>query len=418
MKMKGLKICLCAVLLALLTAVSAGAETFWDSFEWENAAQAEAFFVVPTVPLPIQGDLDGSGDLDPADARLALRYAIGLEPTLEASNALWLVDRDRDGKATPADARLILRDAVGLTDFRLPDVNDDVYRIRTSGLPSDEYGELGALKALEVNAGKVTDIFGDHLPLWRIDSMETLEQWVAAFRQTEHEEELKICDWQIRPEPVDAEVLAFLKRYNADYFAENDLLICYKYESSGGYAQAVYTPFVKDGELTLTVSSASYKDRPMTCDIANWLIFVPVSKELTKIGNGCHTFDCLVGDDVTLHDNAEILTEASFGNWLQAYSRILTEDAEATILKGATCFTFSLENCADGGYLWVCDADEGLTVWERFCVLPEPHKAGVPCLQVYDVTGDKPGTYTLRFSLKRSWEKESIAERTVTVTVK
>ncbi len=156
----------------------------------------------------------------------------------------------------------------------------------------------------------------------------------------------------------------------------------------------------------------------MTDDIANWLIFVPVSKELTKIGNGCHTFDCLVGDDVTLHDNAEILTEASFGNWLQAYSRILTEDAEATILRGASCFTFSLENCADGGYLWVCDADEGLTVWESFCVLPEPHKAGVPCLQVYDVTGDKPGTYTLRFSLKRSWEKESIAERTVTVTVK
>lgn len=417
MKMKGLKICLCAVLLALLTTVSAGAETFWDSFEWENAAQAEAFFVVPTVPLPIQGDLDGSGDLDPADARLALRYVIGLEPTLEAQNALWLVDRDRDGKATPADARLILRDAVGLTDFRLPDVSDDVYRIRTSGLPY-EYGELGALKALEVNAGKVTDIFGDHLPLWRIDSMETLEQWIAAFRQTEHEEELKICAWQIRPEPVDAEVLAFLKRYNADYFAENDLLICYKYESSGGYAQAVYTPSVKDGELTLTVSSASYKDRLMTCDIANWLIFVPVSKELTKIGNGCHTFDCLVGDDVTLHDNAEILTEASFGNWLQAYSRILTEDAEATILKGASCFTFSLENCADGGYLWVCDADEGLTVCERFCVLPEPHKAGVPCLQVYDVTGDKPGTYTLRFSLKRSWEKESIAERTVTVTVK
>lgn len=243
MKMKGLKICLCAVLLALLTAVSAGAETFWDSFEWENAAQAEAFFVVPTVPLPIQGDLDGSGDLDPADARLALRYVIGLEPTLEAQNALWLVDRDRDGKATPADARLILRDAVGLTDFRLPDVNDDVYRIRTSGLPY-EYGELGALKALEVNAGKVTDIFGDHLPLWRIDSMETLEQWIAAFRQTEHEEELKICDWQIRPEPVDAEVLAFLKRYNADYFAENDLFICYKYESSGGYAQAVYLSLI------------------------------------------------------------------------------------------------------------------------------------------------------------------------------
>ena len=406
---------LCAVLaLALLTA-SAGAETFWDHIEWENAEDRDAFYLVPTVPLPIRGDLDGSGTLEPGDARLALRYVIGLEPMLEAQNALYLVDRDGDGKAAPADARLILRDAVGLTNFCLPAVDNDVYRIRADGLGC-EYDGLGALKALEVNASTVTDDFrGGHLPLWRVDSMETLEQWIKAFRQADAKvwRNGEQDDAQLQ----DAEVLAFLKRYSKDYFAENDLLICDKLEGSGGYAQAVYVPAIKDGVLTLTVSTAYYRDRASTCDMANWLIFIPVSKELTKIENGCHTFDCLQGEQVALPDGYEYFTESSFYNWLWAYSRILTEDTETTVLRG-TGYTFSLENCADGGYWWVYDADDGLTVQEHSVVLPEPHMGGNPCLQVYAVTADKPGRYTLRFRLKRSWEADSIAERTVTVVVK
>ena len=416
MKIKALRTILCAVLLALLTMASAGAETFWDHFEWDSPEQADGFFVIPTVPLPVRGDLDGSGVLDPADARLALRFSVGLEPMLEARNFLWLADRDGDGKATPADARLILRDAVGLTNFHLPDVNDDVYRIRVHGLDL-EYGNLGALKALEANAEPVTDTFGDDLPLWRVDSMETLEQWIGAFRQEDDEEDLFISDWERLLKPVDADVLAFLKRYDKDFFAENDLLICYKSEASGSYAQVVYTPAIKDGVLTLTVSTAFYQDRAADCEIAGWLIFIPVSKELTKIENGCNTFDCLLGEQVTLHDNYDILTEADFDRWLRAYSQILTEDAEATILRG-TGYTFSLENCADGGYWWVYDADDDLTVREYSVALPEPHVGGNPCLQEYCVSADKPGAYTLRFRLKRSWETESIAERTVTVVVK
>ena len=415
MKKKMITVVICAVLASLLT-VSAGAETFWDHFEWDSPEQADGFYVVPTVPLPVVGDLDNSGTLEPGDARLALRYAIGLEQELEKQNALYLADRDGDGKATPADARLILRDAVGLTNFRLPDVNDDVYRIRTHGLDY-EYDGLGALKALEVNADKVTDFKGEHLPLWRVDSMETLEQWIGAFRQAEHEEELKLSDWELLPEPTDADVLAFLKRYERDFFAENDLFICYKFEASGSYAQAVYVPNLKDGTLTLKISTAYFDGYAATCDIADWLLFIPVSKELTKVENGCHTFDCLSGDQVTLHDNYEILTEASFDNWLRAYSRILTEDTTATILRG-TGYTFSLLNGQDGGYIWVYDADEGVTVREHSITLPQPHAGGNPCLQVYAVTGDKPGTYTLRFRLKRSWETNHIAERTVTVTVK
>lgn len=60
------------------------------------------------------GDLDGDGKVTSADARLALRYATGLE--LAKENALALGDMDKDGKITSADARIILRKATGLND--------------------------------------------------------------------------------------------------------------------------------------------------------------------------------------------------------------------------------------------------------------------------------------------------------------
>ena len=425
----------CAVLSLLLLAAAAapaGAETFWDHFEWDSPEQSDAFYLIPEVPLPIVGDLDNSGTLEPADARLALRFSVGLEPLLKEQHALYLADRDGDGKATPADARLILRAAVGLTNFSLPAVDNDVYRIRTHGLGC-EYDDLGTLKALEVNAGTVTDIFGEHLPLWRVDSMEMLVKWIDAFKYQDLKNGVPVTPYQdafaqedMTQEisdaerslsgPVDADVLAFLKRYDSDFFAENDLFICCKCEGSGSYAQAVYVPTLKDGVLTLKVSTAYYENAAATCDMANWLIFIPVSKELTKIENGCNTFDCLLGEQVALPEGYEYFTENSFDNWLWTYSCILTEDAEATVLRG-TGYTFSLLNGQDGGYIWVYDADEGLTVSETFVTYPT-NAPGAPSLQRYSVTADKPGTYTMRFRLKRSWETDSIAERTVTVTVK
>lgn len=60
------------------------------------------------------GDLDADGDVDSADARLALRYAVGLEQIKDDIKAIG--DIDGDGKLTSADARLILRKAVGLEE--------------------------------------------------------------------------------------------------------------------------------------------------------------------------------------------------------------------------------------------------------------------------------------------------------------
>lgn len=60
----------------------------------------------------IKGDINGSGALEAADARLALRYSVGLEDFTEEQAAQ--ADMDSDGAVTAADARTILRLSVGL----------------------------------------------------------------------------------------------------------------------------------------------------------------------------------------------------------------------------------------------------------------------------------------------------------------
>lgn len=59
-----------------------------------------------------KGDVDMNGKVEAADARLALRKAVGLEEL--SDEALLAADMDDDGVITSADARLVLRLAVGL----------------------------------------------------------------------------------------------------------------------------------------------------------------------------------------------------------------------------------------------------------------------------------------------------------------
>lgn len=70
----------------------------------------------PEEPAAKRGDVDGNGNVTAADARLALRRSVGLEPKL---TDVQLKAADVDGKAgvTAADARLILRASVGLEKF-------------------------------------------------------------------------------------------------------------------------------------------------------------------------------------------------------------------------------------------------------------------------------------------------------------
>ena len=59
------------------------------------------------------GDVDMNGEVKAADARLALRASVGLEPTLSAAQ-LKAADVDKNGEVKAADARIILRVSVGL----------------------------------------------------------------------------------------------------------------------------------------------------------------------------------------------------------------------------------------------------------------------------------------------------------------
>ena len=88
-----------------------------------TAALLFAFFWI-TAYAAEPGDVDGNGNVTAADARLALRAAVGLEPEITPDTEAFLAaDTDFNGALTSEDARSILRAAVGLEDLhdRLPE---------------------------------------------------------------------------------------------------------------------------------------------------------------------------------------------------------------------------------------------------------------------------------------------------------
>ncbi len=75
--------------------------------------------VIYTFTPGMIGDVDGSGEITPGDARLALRISLGLMKDGSVDMTDDMVARaDADGKdgVQPADARLILRKSLGLVD--------------------------------------------------------------------------------------------------------------------------------------------------------------------------------------------------------------------------------------------------------------------------------------------------------------
>ena len=61
-----------------------------------------------------KGDVNGDGKITAADARMAMRAAVGLEKLNDKQKKA--ADMDNDGKITAADAREIMRKAVGLDE--------------------------------------------------------------------------------------------------------------------------------------------------------------------------------------------------------------------------------------------------------------------------------------------------------------
>ena len=75
----------------------------------------------PVIPVAHKlGDVNNDGRVSAADARLALRQAVGLENYAADSAEFKAADVDANGKVTAYDARMILRCAVGLEDLNKP----------------------------------------------------------------------------------------------------------------------------------------------------------------------------------------------------------------------------------------------------------------------------------------------------------
>lgn len=103
------------------------------------------------------GDVDNDGDVDVADARLALRLAVKLD--LATDLTLGAADIDGDGLATVSDARTILRIAVGLEKYSakdlllMPTTEFEILHTYTKALKTVAKYNAGYTKAV---ASKVT----------------------------------------------------------------------------------------------------------------------------------------------------------------------------------------------------------------------------------------------------------------------
>lgn len=86
-------------------------KVFDERFEDIALALAKGLCEAVGEKFVLPGDIDGDGAVTPADARLALRAAVGLE--ILKDEGLLAADVTFDGQITPADARLILRMATG-----------------------------------------------------------------------------------------------------------------------------------------------------------------------------------------------------------------------------------------------------------------------------------------------------------------
>ena len=103
--------------------MTAGEHTLTWKFHKDNSVSKPGdCFMVDNVeitegelpPSGIIGDVDMDGDVDTADALLALRYVLELESLNE--DQLAQAEVDGDGEVTIVDALLILRVALGILD--------------------------------------------------------------------------------------------------------------------------------------------------------------------------------------------------------------------------------------------------------------------------------------------------------------
>lgn len=100
------------------TTKAGAAALFKDEDEVLNLTEKKDITLYAVWNKITMGDVDGDGNVSPADARSALRMSVQLDEFTYTSLAFAASDTDNDGRITPADARKILRVSVQLEKFR------------------------------------------------------------------------------------------------------------------------------------------------------------------------------------------------------------------------------------------------------------------------------------------------------------
>ena len=93
--------------------------------------------------------------------------------------------------------------------------------------------------------------------------------------------------------------------------------------------------------------------------------------------------------------------------------------AETILVADGAEFSVSLASASGAGYVWtVDDIPAGLLLLGNTSAAPAAGAApGAPMVQTFHWRAEAKGGFTLRFVLKRPWEREPVDTHTATVQV-
>ncbi len=151
------------------------------------------------------------------------------------------------------------------------DILDDIYDCFTV---EAGYGGSEAMFAEAENADLLDGLGGEHLPIWRFDTLDEYETFIETYKDVLKTDELR-QDY-----------------LNEEHFAEYSRLLVYKVATSGSYRYDM-THFDIDGEKATVVITQTNHPEDVTDDMAGWWICLRVDK---KTSDSIKTLDALSED--------------------------------------------------------------------------------------------------------------------------
>lgn len=129
-----------------------------------------------------------------------------------------------------------------------------------------------------LNTEKMTESSILHLPIYRFDTAEDLEQFRTDFAN------LLSMDTGYDEIPSFNDIAA---KYDETFFAENSLMLVYVSANSGSYRYGVDTVFCNGDSFYIHIKQLNSPE-VVTCDMAGWFVTVAVSDRMIE---DCTEFD-------------------------------------------------------------------------------------------------------------------------------